>query len=203
MAIGQEISSLDFSAMIGGPLIAVVKAQAQSAQATADFVRKVGFTADGKLETMSFSYYKNSTPTDAKGTTSDLTKIDIPVLTMLPIPCLRIQETVIDFNAKINSVEETQTTSSSDLSVDAQAKAGWGPFSAKLKASYSHKSSNSQGQKVERQYGMSVNVKAVQDELPAGLDRLLSLLEGGIGEGTAQAAPSDKDRTGPRGTAST
>ncbi len=32
MAIGQELSSIDFQSMIGGPLNAVIKAQAQSAQ---------------------------------------------------------------------------------------------------------------------------------------------------------------------------
>lgn len=32
MAIGDELSSIDFESMIGGPLNAVVRAQAQSAQ---------------------------------------------------------------------------------------------------------------------------------------------------------------------------
>lgn len=40
---GQEISSIDFGAIIGGSLNAVVKAQSQSAQTTVDFIKSVGF----------------------------------------------------------------------------------------------------------------------------------------------------------------
>jgi hypothetical protein len=40
---GQELGSLDFQAMIGGPLCAVVEAQAQSAISTINFIKTVGF----------------------------------------------------------------------------------------------------------------------------------------------------------------
>ena len=40
---GQELASIDFGAMIGGPLIAVVRAQAQAANTTVDFIKSVGF----------------------------------------------------------------------------------------------------------------------------------------------------------------
>ena len=40
---GQELASIDFEAMLGGPLIAVVHAQAQSATATVNFIKEVGF----------------------------------------------------------------------------------------------------------------------------------------------------------------
>ena len=41
MSIGQELSSIDFQSMIGGPLNAVIKAQAQSAQTSVDFIKSV------------------------------------------------------------------------------------------------------------------------------------------------------------------
>ena len=44
MAIGDELSSIDFQSMIGGPLDAVVRAQAQSAQTSVDFIKAVGLT---------------------------------------------------------------------------------------------------------------------------------------------------------------
>ena len=40
---GQELSSLDFKNIIGGPLIAVVEAQAQAALSTVNFIKSVGF----------------------------------------------------------------------------------------------------------------------------------------------------------------
>ena len=42
-------------------------------------------------------------------------KIEVPLLTMLPIPFIRVEEATIDFNAKINSIE-TQSQSS-DLAI--------------------------------------------------------------------------------------
>jgi hypothetical protein len=39
---GQELSSIDFSAVIGGPLTAVVDAQAKAALSTIDFIKSVG-----------------------------------------------------------------------------------------------------------------------------------------------------------------
>ena len=45
---------------------------------------------------------------------------------MLPIPFIRVEETTIDFNAKITSVQEHKSTSSHGLDVELKAKAGWG-----------------------------------------------------------------------------
>ena len=64
MTLGQELSSIDFQSMIGGPLNAVVKAQAQSAQTSVDFIKSVGFNAPdakedpGKPTMVTFEYDK-------------------------------------------------------------------------------------------------------------------------------------------------
>ena len=49
MAIGDELSNLNFEAMIGGPLSAVIKAQAQAAVTSVDFIKAVGFDHDDKI----------------------------------------------------------------------------------------------------------------------------------------------------------
>ena len=186
MAIGDELSSIDFKSMIGGPLDAVVRAQAQSAQTSVDFIKSVGFEQDTNIPTMvTFSYMKPIETTDAQGAvTVTPTKYDltVPILTMLPIPFIRVEETTIDFNAKINSVQESTTTSSHDLNTSLSAKGGWGPVSVKLSASYSYKKSTSASSKTERTYSLAIHVRAVQDELPAGTEKLLGILENAIKE---------------------
>lgn len=191
MSIGQELSSIDFQSMIGGPLNAVVRAQAQSAQTSVDFIKSVGFNAadaptdPGKPTMVTFTYDK---PTEKKDDQGNITivlepyNLTVPILTMLPIPYIRVEEVTIDFNAKINSVVESTTTSSSDLSASLSGKGGWGPFSAELKCSYSTKKSTSATDKTERIYSMNIHVRAVQDELPAGLEKLLNILENSITE---------------------
>jgi hypothetical protein len=191
MAIGQELSSIDFAAMLGGPLNAVIKAQAQSAQTSVDFIKSVGFnpsdaqTDPGKPTMVSFTYDKPVESRDAQGNitvTPTKFELKVPILTMLPIPFIRVEETTIDFNAKINSVVESTTSSSSDLSSSLSVKAGWGPVSAQLKCSYSSKKTSTSGNKTERTYALAIHIRAVQDELPAGMERLLGILEDNIRE---------------------
>jgi len=185
MSIGQELASLDFEAMIGGPLNSVVRAQTQSAITSVDFIKSVGFDEDNVPTMVDFEYKKPIEKTDDKGVVTvkeEKFKLSVPILTMLPIPFIRIEETTIDFNPKINSVQESTTSSSHDLNTSLSAKGGWGPVSAKLKVSYSYQKKSSSGSKTERTYSMKIHVRAVQDELPAGTERLLGILESAIEE---------------------
>jgi hypothetical protein len=195
---GQELSSIDFQSMIGGPLNAIVKAQAQSAQTSVDFIKSVGFNAadakedPGKPTMVTFEYVKIIETKDDKGvitSTPTPMKLTVPILTMLPIPFIRVEEATIDFNAKINSVVESTTASSSELNTSLAVKGGWGPVSAELKCSYSAKKSTSATDKTERTYSLAIHVRAVQDELPAGMEKLMGILENSIKEVPAAAAP--------------
>lgn len=190
MAYGDELSNLNFESMIGGPLNAVIKAQAQAAVTSVDFIKAVGFDHDSSGNItgptmVTFQYKKPVEQTAADGSTSVTVKdfsLTVPFLTMLPIPFIRVEETTIDFNAKITAVQESSVTSSHGLGVELGAKAGWGWGSASLKVNYSYKKSTSSSSKVERTYSLAVHVRAVQDELPAGTERLLGILENAIEE---------------------
>jgi hypothetical protein len=185
MAIGKELASLDFESMIGGPLNAVVRAQTQSAITSVDFIKSVGFDGNNVPTMVDFEYMKPIEETAADGTvtvTPKKFKLSVPILTMLPIPFIRIEETTIDFNAKINSVQESTTSSNQDLNTTLSAKGGWGPVSASLKVSYSYQKKTSSSSEIERTYSMKIHVRAVQDELPAGTERLLGILENTIEE---------------------
>jgi hypothetical protein len=52
-------------------------------------------------------------------------ELEVPILTMLPIPFIRIDLTTIDFNAKINSVEYQKTDTNLKIDAALEAKAGW------------------------------------------------------------------------------
>lgn len=203
---GQELATIDFESMLGGPLIAVVKAQAQAAMATVNFIKEVGFkkpnqeitNPSGGAETMDpiyvkFKYWKETAPfqpaVPASGTTAAVPAVpaqyeqqylEVPILTMLPIPYLRMEETTIDFNVKINSIEYQKTDTQYNISGALQAKAGWLWGSAKLRVSTAYQRKTSQGLDVSRTYSMAVRIKAVQDEMPAGMERVLGILEDSI-----------------------
>ncbi|UQU66642.1 DUF2589 domain-containing protein [Couchioplanes caeruleus] len=183
----SELNNIDFKKMIGGPLQAAVDAQVASSLATIDFINKVGFTdvattgpepADGQpvaikreLVMVDFSHKRTDLDKDGNpGTTKIFVRV--PLLAMLPIPSLRIEQVVIDFNVKLNSVE---TASVSDqLKVGAEVGGGFGPVNFKVSASYQRQTSTNV--EVKKEYALNVNVKAVQDEIPAGLEKILGML---------------------------
>ena len=195
MTIGEELASLDFENLIGGPLIAVVHAQAQSAMATVNFIKQVGFKppagattitataqSTGEPATVTFNYKKSIPKADGSGNELKDASLTVPFLSMLPIPYLRVQEVNIDFLAKINAIQSRQVDTSVAVTGELEAKASFLWASAKLKVSTSYQRQTKEGSTVTRDYSMGVKVKAVQDEMPGGLDRLLSILESLIKE---------------------
>lgn len=170
-----ELNNIDFKKMIGGPLQACVDAQVASSLATVNFINEVGFTTDtnGKKELVmvDFTHTRNDVKADGTADKKEIA-IKIPLIAMLPIPSLRIEHAIIDFNVKLNSVETSQV--SDDFKLGVEAKAGWGPVNFKVSTSYQRKSTT--GVEVKKEYALNVNVKAVQDEMPAGLEKILNML---------------------------
>jgi hypothetical protein len=187
---GQELSSLNFSSIIGGALNAVVEAQAQSAKTSVDFIRNVGFTqtdngTPGDPVYVSFKYPKEIAPAaDGKPAVYQDMELKVPILTIMPIPFIRVANAEIDLNVKINSISSTESSEEDKKSASVDASVGfkWGPVkgNVKINASVSHQKKTSSTDKVEKEYSLHINVKAVQDEIPAGMSRVLDILEAGI-----------------------
>ncbi|WP_298393603.1 DUF2589 domain-containing protein [Flavobacterium sp.] len=123
---------------------------------------------------------KTSTFIPAKPAVFQEMQFSVPILTMLPVPFIKVDEITIDFNAKINSVE-TQSQSS-ELDVKGSVEAGYGGKRGyvKFNGSVAYKKTTSSGSSVERTYSMAIHVKASQDEMPAGIEKLLNILEGAM-----------------------
>ncbi|WP_312176707.1 DUF2589 domain-containing protein [Chryseobacterium sp.] len=202
----QELNSLDFSVYIGGPLQAAVKAQHDASISQVNFIKEVGFTPGTNggpelLKYVDFNYKKSVPNPDAGKTLEQLKaegKVDasataipaiysnpftdaevnlkVPFLTMLTVPALRIDEMTIDFNAKLNSVETQNVSSEFSGSASLSAKI----WKVKFNASASYKKTSSSTSTTERTYTLGVHVRAVNDELPAGLARVMDMLEDSI-----------------------
>ena len=195
----QELNSLDFSVYIGGPLQAAVQAQHAASMSQVSFIQEVGFKDDGaggqELRYVDFIYKKSVPNPHFNKTAAQLTAeglppdtdvtsqffeptitIKVPFLTMLTIPALRIEEVNIDFNAKLTSTETSNV--SSEFAGSAELSARF--WKVNFKASASYKRTSSSGVSTERTYNLGVRVRAVNDEIPAGLDRILTMLEDSI-----------------------
>ena len=191
----SQITALPFGNIIGGPMKAAIEAQALAAKSTIDFIQKVGFkpkddtdpffpddggNADvGDVRYVTFKY----TVQNEDGSSSEAS-IEVPILTIVPIPFIRIDEMTIDFLAKISEMraETRKAGSESNSTFNVSAKYGgqwWSPVSVGIKASYSsrHTSSTEANSRYQTEMTMNVHVRAVQDELPAGMSRILNILE--------------------------
>ncbi|MGD1701668.1 DUF2589 domain-containing protein [Dapis sp. BLCC M229] len=171
------LQGIPFSSLIGGPLGAAVDAQAQSAQTTIEFINKFGMTGppdNPKAMQVEFVYYADGREA----------KLIVPLLTILPIPYLSVDSVDINFKASINAssstYQEKTTEEETKAAGSADVKVGWGLFSAKvhMEASYSSKkdSKATQESKYSVEYTMDVHVHAGQEDMPAGLAKVLNIL---------------------------
>jgi hypothetical protein len=177
---GKELASLDFANLIGGPLNAIVEAQAKSAITTANFIKEVGFTKDGKIVNVDFTYNrKNENGSDQEF------KLTMPFLCMLPVPYISISRAVVEFNAKITSTTESNSSSNFKTNVDASAGGSYWFISAKVASKTAYQKTSSNSDKEERTFDMHVRVEAQNVDMPAGTERILTLLENSISEQTS------------------
>lgn len=173
------LNGIDYSALIGGPLEAAIKAQAMAAQSTWTFIQEVGLNKsprDGTMEArnVSFVYQKDG----------QQVKLIVPILTIVPIPLIIIDEVNIEFKANISASasQTTEDSSSEEVAAEAsaEAKIGWGPFSlsARFQASYSSKkdSKATQDSRYSVEYTQDVRIHASQAGMPAGLSTVLNIL---------------------------
>jgi Protein of unknown function (DUF2589) len=174
-------------------MTAAVEAQALAAQSSIDFIRTVGFeqmddTSNfGPVRQVNFTYTSRDTTTGQDRTAS----LNVPLLTIVPIPYLRIDDMTIDFTSKIT--EEMTRTTQRDTSVAADAELSvnyshfLSPVKVGFKASVStkHSSSAATSNRYATEHTININVRAVQDDLPQGMNRVLDILEAAIAEPAA------------------
>ncbi|MDX2591386.1 DUF2589 domain-containing protein [Streptomyces sp. WI03-4A] len=171
--LGAELS-LPFEQIIGGPLQGVIRSSAMAANETAQFIKSVGFKQDGHPETVAFSY-TSTEPTQTDGTTGKnnvVRKVEVPLLTVVPIPYLQLSKVTLDFNVKIDSVSTRKQEQK--IGAETSASGGFWGVKASLKASYD--SSSSSSETVSRSASMSVHVEAEQGPMPGGMEKILSML---------------------------
>jgi len=172
-AATSSLQSLPFGNIIGGPLVACVEAQAQAARTSWEFIQNVGLYADGeekKTVNVSFQFIKDGR----------MAQITVPLLTIVPIPYIAINSIDINFKANISasaaSTETENSSSSVDTSVSASARCFWARGS--MNASYSSKKDSSATR--DSKYSVEYTVHAGQDSMPAGMAKVLEMLNNSI-----------------------
>ncbi|MFN3802927.1 DUF2589 domain-containing protein [Belliella pelovolcani] len=195
----RTLRSLPFGRVIGGPMTAAIQAQSLAAQATVNFIKEVGFTTPndeisngdmGDVRNVTFKYKRKvaESPGDPNG--EEEVRLTVPILTIVPIPYIRIEEMTIQFTANITEQQEYRSSNASsssvatDTSIDFKAGSFLSPvkfgLNAKVSTRHNNSSANSSRVNNSTQYTVDINLKAVQDEMPAGLAKILHIMENAI-----------------------
>lgn len=110
--------------------------------------------------------------------------LQVPLLTIVPIPFIRVASTDIELNVKINSISNTSTSSETDVKTDTKVSASYKAFFAKgsvnINASVAHQKKSSSTEEVKKEYSLNIKIHAVQDDIPVGMSRILDILEDAI-----------------------
>lgn len=171
MAIAEQFAGLQMDQLIGGPLTAAADASTLLANSTADFINRVGFNQDGKVRTVSFSYHTRSVNDDGTSNLETM-RVDVPMLAIVPIPNLQIDEVNILFDMEVKQSEKSEK--SLDLGASMSGSVNLGIVKVSVSGSVSSHSNNTRSSDNSAKY--HVDVRATNHGIPEGLARVLDMM---------------------------
>lgn len=175
MAIAEQFAGLPMDNLIGAPLSAAANASAQLADSTADFINRVGFDGSGKVRTMAFAYQKHSVNEDGTSNLDEM-KVDVPMLAIVPIPNLQVDEVNILFDMEVKQSERQE--SSLDMGATITGTANLGIVKVSVSGSISAHQANTRSSDNSAKY--HVDVRATNHGIPEGLARVLDMMAANV-----------------------
>ena len=147
--VASALNSIPFGNIIGGPLAACVRAQAEAAQTTIDFIRSFTMT-NSELDpegvepiTVTFTFIMNG----------EKTRMTVPLMTIVPIPYMHIDYVNLNFTADITACDD-------------------GKMEAKY-ATEGYTRTEDDEQSVSVESKMGINVRASASSMPSGMAKML------------------------------
>ena len=197
MNVADQFKGLPMSDLIGGPLKAACEANVLMAKATSDFINNIGFNRDkdGKVtdpRMVDFSYERPSKDKDGNPAL-DLVKIKVPILAIVPIPNLQVNNVDITFDMEVKSSTSAKESDSKKGSLEASASGSFGAFKADVKISGSVSSSKDNTRSSDASAKYHVEVSAINSGLPEGLARVLDMMNQSAQPRQVQQYKMDKD----------
>lgn len=197
----NQFSGLPMDQLIGGPLTAACDSQLRLAKSTADFIEQIGFYEESgvrKTRTADFSFTKHViTGKDELGNDihdKEDISLSVPMLAIVNIPSLMIDEVDITFDMEVKSSESSNESSDSAGSFSGSASVGFGPFSASVSISGSVSSHSENTRSSDNSAKYHVSVHATQAGTPEGLSRVLDIIAASVAPQAVEGPQARKDK---------
>ena len=170
--MGAEFQSLPLDYIVAAPLVAAVKAQRVAAETTKSFIESM--IVNGKPTTVDFAVDQDLGDGSARAV-----NVSAPLLAMVPVPHLRIDQLTTKFTFEIKQTFSDRTETSKGIEVSAKTGGMLSPWvSASVKGSASSKSA--QESTTNRSGQLEITVQASESPVPEGLARVLSMMASAI-----------------------
>ena len=186
MNIANQFRGLPMADLIGAPLGAACKANVSMAQATASFIKEVGYEAvedpnqpgsfiPGAPRMVDFSFERPGVD-DAGKPAIEVVKIKVPILSVVPIPNLQVNNVDVTFDMEVKSSTSQTHKDSKEASMDASASFKFLFWSGSIKMHGAVSSSNENVRTSDKSAKYHVEVNAQNHGTPEGLARVLDIL---------------------------
>lgn len=191
--MSTQFKGLPMADLIGSPLTAACDAQLKLANATATFIKTVGFlppanagdpNAVGDVRTAKFAFKRQTAngPEDVS--------MDVPLLAIVNVPALSVTRVDITFDMEVKSSSTSKEGMDKSGSFSADASVGWGPFSLKVHVQGSVSSHQENTRSSDNSAKYHVEVHAEDRGMPEGLARVLDIMHQAITPPPSKAVPA-------------
>jgi len=187
--LSDQFKGLPMGDLIGAPLNAACEAQVRLANATADFIKVIGFLppASGSDDPYSggtrnalFKFRRpvdSLTPGDISQISEEEVELSVPLLSIVKIPNLSISTVDVTFDMEVKSSFSSKESTDTTASLDAQMSFGWGIFKGTVKvhgAVATHKENTRSSDNSAKYH---VSIRAEDKGMPEGLARVLDIMQ--------------------------
>ena len=211
--------SYDFSGLLSAQIIGLIEAEAKAAQTIAEYIEQIGFEKTtnpdgtesdgmGKLRNVSFEMERQDGLESARKH-----KISMPLLSMVPIPSLSIEEAELDFALRIDDVTETEVKTENEKNTVKPLTAPQSSVLSKsfissetlrnrtvrpsLKAGFTGNAPRAgsvlHSSETKTSADLKVKVKVSRGDFPAGLSKLLEIADLGLKDTDVKAVEAVKN----------
>jgi hypothetical protein len=188
--MSDQFKGLPMGELIGGPLSAACEAQVKLAQATADFIKVIGFLTpssdtdpySGGTRTALFKFKRPvDNPAISPGGPNSIleeeVELCVPLLAIVKIPNLSITTVDVSFDMEVKSSFTSKESTDASASLEASMSIGWGIFSGSVKIQGSVATHKENTRTSDNSAKYHVLVHAEDKGMPEGLARVLDILQ--------------------------
>lgn len=171
-SVAKNFSDLPMRELISAPLNAAAESQFRLAETSLNFINKIGFEDNGGNPRLLKFDLERPVETPS-GIETNTVKVQAPLLGLVPVPALLIEDVHVDFQMEVTSTEASKSNTTAEAGTSASYKS-WFGASAEIHGKVTTSRENTRSTNQTAKYNVSVNAR--QQRPSEGLSRLMDIL---------------------------